>query len=140
MKINISLNIKHLVNHYFKGQKEFAEQFDLIGSSVSAYVHNRSYPKLETIVEIANHFDLSLDELIVGDMRGRFIESGVSDTSNNLICKVQELESRLLEKQKIIDIQNDLIANYKENSEVNKNVRQMLNNTLTIIEKIQKHG
>lgn len=45
-------------------QAAFAEIFGLSRASVGSYEEGRAEPKLEMIIQIANHFSISIDELI----------------------------------------------------------------------------
>lgn len=65
MKKNIlSRNIKKLRHFKNLNQSEFAALFELNRPSIGSYEEGRSEPKLATLIRIAQHFKLSLDELI----------------------------------------------------------------------------
>ncbi len=45
-------------------QTEFAELFDLKRTAVGSYEEGRAEPKIETLIKIADYFNLSLDSLL----------------------------------------------------------------------------
>jgi transcriptional regulator with XRE-family HTH domain len=49
-------------------QASFAELFNLARPSVGAYEEGRSEPKLETIIQIANYFGISIDSLLTKEL------------------------------------------------------------------------
>lgn len=60
----IGKNIKKIRQAKNISQSEFATLFNLARPSVGAYEEERSEPKIETIITIANHFNLSIDLLL----------------------------------------------------------------------------
>ena len=49
-------------------QAEFAALFNLARPSVGAYEEGRSEPKIDTLIQIANHFRLSIDVLLTREL------------------------------------------------------------------------
>ena len=45
-------------------QTQFAELFDLKRTAVGAYEEGRAEAKIDTIIKIADYFDLTLDQLL----------------------------------------------------------------------------
>jgi transcriptional regulator with XRE-family HTH domain len=45
-------------------QTEFAELFELKRTALGSYEEGRAEPKIDTIIKIADHFNLSLDQLL----------------------------------------------------------------------------
>ncbi|WP_210486061.1 XRE family transcriptional regulator [Rufibacter aurantiacus] len=71
----IGKNIKKIRTVKNLSQAAFAQLFDLARPSVGAYEEGRSEPKIDTLVQIARHFGISLDllitkELTVNDLYG----------------------------------------------------------------------
>ncbi|GAA4302743.1 helix-turn-helix domain-containing protein [Nibribacter koreensis] len=71
----IGKNIKKIRTVKNLSQAGFAQLFDLARPSVGAYEEGRSEPKIETLVQIARHFGVSLDlmitkELTINDLYG----------------------------------------------------------------------
>ncbi len=69
----IGKNIKRIRSAKKLSQSQFAEVFDLTRGSVGAYEEGRAEPKIDTIIQIANYFSLSIDlllnkELTVNDL------------------------------------------------------------------------
>lgn len=57
-------NIKKIRQVKGLSQKAFADLFDLNRGVISSYEEGRAEPKIETILKVANHFNLSLDKLL----------------------------------------------------------------------------
>lgn len=57
-------NIKKIRQVKGLSQKTFADLFDLNRGVISSYEEGRAEPKIETILKVANHFDLDLDKLL----------------------------------------------------------------------------
>ena len=69
----IGKNIKRIRTTKKLSQSQFAEVFNLTRGSVGAYEEGRAEPKIDTIIQIANYFSLSIDlllnkELTVNDL------------------------------------------------------------------------
>lgn len=64
----LAKNIKKL--RLFKGlnQTEFAALFQLTRSSIGAYEEGRAEPKLEALINISNHFKLSIDDIVKAEL------------------------------------------------------------------------
>ncbi len=45
-------------------QTEFAELFDLKRTAVGSYEEGRAEPKIDTLIKIADYFNLTLDQLL----------------------------------------------------------------------------
>lgn len=58
------INIKKIRQVKGLSQKAFADLFDLNRGVISSYEEGRAEPKIETILKVANHFNLSLDKLL----------------------------------------------------------------------------
>ncbi|CAI8856361.1 helix-turn-helix domain-containing protein [Chryseobacterium sp. IT-36CA2] len=57
-------NIKKIRQVKGLSQKAFADLFDLNRGVISSYEEGRAEPKIETLLKVANHFDLNLDQLL----------------------------------------------------------------------------
>ncbi|MGB6036798.1 MAG: helix-turn-helix domain-containing protein [Cryomorphaceae bacterium] len=75
-------------------QSSFAEIFSLKRASIGAYEEGRAEPKVSTIVDIANHFGISVDDLLLKDLSVNalsrldiFKEDFNRDAPNNLTPK-----------------------------------------------------
>ena len=58
------MNIKKIRSAKKLSQAQFASIFDLNRGSIGAYEEERAEPKVDTIIQIANHFGLSVDLLL----------------------------------------------------------------------------
>ena len=70
---HIGQNIKKIRSFRKISQAEFASLFNLARPSVGAYEEGRAEPKIDTVIQIAKHFSLSIDllltkEITVGDL------------------------------------------------------------------------
>jgi len=65
---SIGKNIKKIRGVKGLNQSDFADLFDLKRASIGAYEEGRAEPKLGTIMEIANYFGISVDELLKKDL------------------------------------------------------------------------
>ncbi|GGB78300.1 hypothetical protein GCM10007424_18010 [Flavobacterium suaedae] len=61
-------NLKKIRSVHGMSQQEFAELFDLKRATLGAYEEDRSNPKLETIIKIANHFSIGLEQLVTKEL------------------------------------------------------------------------
>ncbi|MCW1964412.1 helix-turn-helix domain-containing protein [Chryseobacterium viscerum] len=57
-------NIKKIRQVKGLSQKAFADLFDLNRGVISSYEEGRAEPKIETILKVANHFNLNLDKFL----------------------------------------------------------------------------
>ena len=65
---HIGQNIKRIRGVKGLSQAKFAELFNLARPSVGAYEEGRAEPKIQTVVEIAHHFGLSIDVLLTKEL------------------------------------------------------------------------
>ncbi|WP_106791943.1 helix-turn-helix domain-containing protein [Aquimarina sp. Aq78] len=61
-------NIKKIRGVKGLSQQAFAELFDLKRGTLGAYEEGRSEPKIETIIKIANHFSIAIDDLLTNEL------------------------------------------------------------------------
>ena len=61
-------NIKKIRSVHGMSQQEFAELFDLKRATLGAYEEDRSNPKLETVVKIAKHFSIGIEDLLTKEL------------------------------------------------------------------------
>lgn len=64
MKNCISVNIKYLCNKNYLTQTEFGNLFGLKQSLVNAYINEKAIPKVETMMDICQHFKVDLGDFI----------------------------------------------------------------------------
>ena len=65
---HIGQNIKRIRNVKGLSQAKFAELFNLARPSVGAYEEGRAEPKIQTVVDIAHYFGLSIDVLLTKEL------------------------------------------------------------------------
>ncbi len=61
-------NIKKIRGVKGLSQQAFAELFDLKRGTLGAYEEGRSEPKIETIIKIAKHFSIQIDNLLTNEL------------------------------------------------------------------------
>lgn len=68
MLLMFGKNLKKIRSVYGISQQEFADIFYLKRGTLGAYEEERSNPKLETVLKIANHFSIGIEELLTGEL------------------------------------------------------------------------
>lgn len=69
-------------------QDQFAEKLHVTRQAISNWENNRNLPDLEMLIEISQVFDISLDELILGDKHmNKMTEKLIKDTDENRTAK-----------------------------------------------------
>jgi transcriptional regulator with XRE-family HTH domain len=61
-------NVKKIRGVKGLSQQAFADLFDLKRGTLGAYEEGRSEPKIETIIKIANHFSISIDNMLTAEL------------------------------------------------------------------------
>lgn len=61
-------NIKKIRGVKGLSQQAFADLFDLKRATLGAYEEQRSEPKIETIIKIANYFSIPIDDLLTSEL------------------------------------------------------------------------
>lgn len=64
----IGKNIKKIRTIKKMSQSDFAQLFNLARPSVGAYEEGRTEPKIETLIQIAKYFELSIDTLLTKEL------------------------------------------------------------------------
>ncbi|SMO56177.1 Transcriptional regulator, contains XRE-family HTH domain [Chryseobacterium rhizoplanae] len=77
-------NIKKIRQVKGLSQKAFADLFDLNRGVISSYEEGRAEPKIETILKVANHFNLNLDKFLTETLQADELES-VSNTDQLML-------------------------------------------------------
>lgn len=93
MKIYISQNIDYLIRRSRFSQKEFGDLFELKPNVVSQYVKNISYPKIETIQKICEHFNITIDD---------FINRSLEEVNQNVLHEPGEIYTINSEESEIV--------------------------------------
>ncbi|MGI9581334.1 helix-turn-helix domain-containing protein [Chryseobacterium sp. RRHN12] len=77
-------NIKKIRQVKGLSQKAFADLFGLNRGVISSYEEGRAEPKIETILKVADHFNLTLNQLLTEPVREKQLKS-VSDTDQHIL-------------------------------------------------------
>lgn len=65
---NFGKNIRKIRNVRNMSQQAFADIFDLKRATLGAYEEGRSEPKIDTLLKIANHFSITVDDLLTKEL------------------------------------------------------------------------
>jgi len=88
--MNIGKNINQLRQEHHLTQQQFAEQFHISRQAVSNWENNKTFPDLQTLVEISDAFHVSLDVLIKEDI--------------NFVLEVDRQRMRLKRMKKLMTV------------------------------------
>ena len=99
----ISLNVKHLCESNNLTQTDFAELFGLGRSVVSMYIGGKSTPRLDTVIDICKHFNLSIDDFVSRDLSTlpKTQDDNVTEDEDCKMCALYE--NMLKDKERIIN-------------------------------------
>ena len=90
--MNFSTQIKRIRIEQNLTQEQFSKKLNVSRQTISSWENNRNLPDLEMVVTIAKMFNISLDQLILGDltMTEKLIEDGnlVKKAKLNLISAI----------------------------------------------------
>ena len=67
--MNISEKIKKIRNSENLTQEQFAEKISVSRNAVAKWETNRGYPDIQNLITISEIFNISLDELVKGDIK-----------------------------------------------------------------------
>ncbi|GJM60914.1 helix-turn-helix transcriptional regulator [Persicobacter diffluens] len=87
----IGRNIRKIRSVKNLSQAKFAELFNLARPSVGAYEEGRSEPKIETLIQIAKHFDLSIDLLLTKEITVNQLYHFDLEGTSTLLDKKEEI-------------------------------------------------
>lgn len=68
--MNIGEQINELRKRNHLSQDEFANIFNVTRQTVSNWENGKSYPDLEVIIQMSEHFHVSIDEILKNDQQG----------------------------------------------------------------------
>lgn len=97
-------NIKKIRQVKGLSQKAFADLFDLNRGVISSYEEGRAEPKIETILKVANHFNLNLDKLLTEILQV------------NQLASVSDIDQLMLFPELAIQNNKQTPANTEENN------------------------
>ncbi len=108
---SIGKNIKKIRSVKGLSQQAFAEIFNLKRATLGAYEEERSEPKIETVIKIANYFSISIDHLLTKELtvnslvqfKDEFTTATLSKTKNifpNIPCITTNYTEQYPEKAK----------------------------------------
>ncbi|WP_294205370.1 helix-turn-helix domain-containing protein [uncultured Chryseobacterium sp.] len=119
-------NIKKIRQVKGLSQKAFADLFDLNRGVISSYEEGRAEPKIETILKVANYFNLDLDKLLTEILQV------------NQLASVSDIDRLMFESDKKTDRQEEVLY-YKDGSPVQKNILQKILANIDLIHEFKKY-
>lgn len=124
----IAENLDYLITKHRMSQDDFGKTFGLKRGVIGQYLRKSTLPKIETLILICEHFDITLDEFVREDMsqskkynvlQGKGVVSEYQEPSpyeTPSMKYVVLLEQALVDKDKIIE-QYEAQLQIKEKSE-----------------------
>ncbi|MGL6126184.1 helix-turn-helix domain-containing protein [Chryseobacterium artocarpi] len=106
-------NIKKIRQVKGLSQKAFADLFDLNRGVISSYEEGRAEPKIETILKVANHFNLNIDKLLTETLQV------------NQLVSVSDIDQLMLFPELAISEKNEKAA-LKESDSQNSSILQKI--------------
>lgn len=118
MLLMFGKNLKKIRSVHGISQQEFADIFDLKRGTLGAYEEERSNPKLETVLKIANHFSIGIEELLTKELTvNRLLKFNekITTTSDMLLAEEFKAIPCILSDKKI-----DFAKRYTTGFEISK--------------------
>ena len=84
-RTGIGKQLKHLRRAKAYTQQELADRLDVSKSAISAYEQDRKVPSLETLIQLATYFNVSVDYLLGVEQDTMLDLSGLSPDSRESI-------------------------------------------------------
>jgi len=107
----IGANIKKVRTTKGISQQAFADLFELTRGNISSYEENRAEPKIETVIQIANHFNIPLNQFITQNLS---IHEILKYNGDKLIEEGKHAINRQLKQVPIINDAIYLKCHYEE--------------------------
>ncbi|NOS93741.1 MAG: helix-turn-helix transcriptional regulator [Cyclobacteriaceae bacterium] len=107
----IGANIKKVRTTKGISQQAFADLFELTRGNISSYEENRAEPKIETVIQIANHFNIPLNQFITQNLS---IHEILKYNGDKLIEEEKHVINRQLKQVPIINDAIYLKCHYEE--------------------------
>ncbi len=116
-------NLKELRKTYKITQLETANALNIPLRTYNAYENGEYQPNIETLIKIADYFDVSVDYLIGHRQNNKIDKSGLTDTQKNIIdiaSQLNETQANRVESYAIakLEEQEDMQLKY-ENKKIN---------------------
>ena len=106
----IGQNIKKIRQAKHISQSDFAALFDLSRPSVGAYEEGRTEPKIETLIQISRHFNISIDVLLTRELSSKDIFS--LGLLNKKLDKAHEVQPKQFKERVAPFVSNDEKVNF----------------------------
>jgi len=106
----VGQNIKKIRQAKHISQSDFAALFDLSRPSVGAYEEGRTEPKIETLIQISRHFNISIDVLLTRELSSKDIFS--LGLLNKKLDQAHEVKPNQIQNRQAPFVSNDEKVNF----------------------------
>lgn len=103
-QIKIGEFLKELRKEKGLTQEQFAEQFNVSRRSVSRWETGNNMPDLDTLVEMADYYEIDLRELLDGERKSEKMNEELKETVMKVTDYADANNARLLKRVRIIGI------------------------------------
>lgn len=107
----LSQNIRFLRTHFNLTQEQMADICNASRGMIDTYERQKAVPPLERLIEIRNHFKLTLDSLVFVDISKNTHLLGIEPGQNDPIILKDELIAGL---RKQISLYEQIIASHEK--------------------------
>jgi transcriptional regulator with XRE-family HTH domain len=107
----IGANIKKIRTAKGLSQQAFSDLFQLTRGNISSYEENRAEPRIETVIQIANHFNIPLNQFITQNLS---IHEILKYNGDRLIEEEKQIINRQLKQVSFINESIYLKCCYEE--------------------------
>lgn len=84
-------------------QEDFADIMDVSRQSISKWENDNAYPEMNKLIFMSKYFDVSLDNLVLGNQMEEIPETENNSSDLNVLVKaIRSFFSNLNQKQKIV--------------------------------------
>lgn len=113
MKVNFSKNFVALRKKYGFTQERIAEKCGVSRQAITKWEAGSSLPDMYKLVEIADVFNVSIDELISGDINYNMPETDMDDKKfSSIMEKLKEIKASIQRNRSEDDDHDDLYEEY----------------------------
>jgi len=129
--MNLATNIRVLLKRNGRNQGDLAEITGKSRSTAGAYVRGDAMPPADILVQIANYFGVSLDQLVLSDLQNErtyaqppvsvqyasepevVYETSIHREVENLKMELKMLQKQVITLEKLATTQSDLIEHLR---------------------------
>lgn len=87
----ISININYLVDREKLAKDAFGKVFGLNRGAIGSYIDGKAKPKIETLQKISEKYNITLDDLVNGDLSKNFKTKNVSVEAQEISVNIMQV-------------------------------------------------